>query len=241
MPAPPTGMHPPCPGDTTESPGPRDRETRRHPDTQKPRVMMRQGNWACSHRKPKLKCKLEALKEVSILSQRLQESPKRTTEALGLRASKQGGCTKHRLSVCGRTCRIQCAGSVWTLLLHSECAVCVDMPSRSSGGSLSSQDGQPARPSPTCAPTEIPPGHPSLPMCPWLAAMQASPSPPLASGPPSKAPYPCFSYTGLSGLLWLQTLRDFALLSLNTDRSAWCPGGPTHWPPPLPLGSQGPE
>lgn len=58
-------------------------------------------------------------------------------------------------------------------------------------------------------------------MCPWLAATQASPSTPLASGPPSKTPYPCFSYTGLSGLLWLQ-----ALLSLNTDHSAWCPGGP---------------
>ena len=123
---------------------------------------MRQGNWACSHRKPKLKCKLEALKEGSILSQRLQESPKRTTEALGLRASKQRGCTKHGLSVCGCTCHIQCAGSVWTLLLHSACAVCVDMPSRSSGGSLSSQDGQPALPSPTCAPTETPPRPPFL-------------------------------------------------------------------------------
>ena len=130
---------------------------------------MRQGNWACSHRKPKLKCKLEALKEGSILSQRLQESPKRTTEALGLRASKQRGCTKHGLSVCGCTCHIQCAGSVWTLLLHSACAVCVDMPSRSSGGSLSSQDGQPALPSPTCAPTETPPATLPYPCVPdWL-------------------------------------------------------------------------
>ena len=51
---------------------------------------------------------------------------------------------------------IQCAGSVWTRLLHSACGVCVDMPCGSSGGSLSSQDGQPAPPSPTCAPTETP-------------------------------------------------------------------------------------
>ena len=103
----PTGMCPLCPGDAAESPRARDRETHRHShpetETRKPRATTRQGTRACSRTTPKLKCKSETSKEISILRQRLQECLEgghRTSGQAGLRASRQGGYA--RRVVCGR-------------------------------------------------------------------------------------------------------------------------------------------
>lgn len=131
--------------------------------------------------------------------------------------------------------RTQCAGSVRTLLLHSACAVCVDMPSRSSGGSLSSQDGQPAPCSPTCAPTETPRPpfltHVSLAGC--YAGLPINPSGLRAS------------LQGTLPLLLLHRPERPALAPsppVTQHRPlSLVPRGPTHWPPPLSPGAQGLE
>ena len=150
------------------------RRTDTHPETETrtPRAATRRGTRACSCTKSKLKCKSETSKETSILRQRLQESPEgghRTSGQAGLRASTQGGCA--RCVVCGRA-------------YHAHQVV---------RGQLQ-QPGHTACPAPappSIAPAESHPGHPSLPVSPRRAAIRASPSPPLASGPPSEAPYPC--------------------------------------------------
>lgn len=121
-----------------------------------------------------------------------------------------------------QTRRLRVACGVWTCLPRP--------PGPPGAASAARADSLPPAP-PSIAPAESHPGHPSLPVSPRRAAIQASPSPPLASGPPSEAPYPCCSSTGLRVLLRFETLRDSALLSLDTEPSAWYPGGPTHLAP----------
>lgn len=175
------------------------------------------------------------MKEVSILSQRIQESPKRTTEALGLRASKQGGCTKHGLSVCGCRAAHSARGlcghsySTWHVLSVWTCP-----PDPLGAASAARMDSLlPAHPPVPPLRPPRPPflTHVSLAGC--YAGLPINPSGLRASlqdtlpllllhGPERPAPAPSPPVT---------QHRPLSLV----------PRGPTHWPPPLSPGAQGLE
>ena len=171
----PAGTCPLCPGDTAESPRARDKETHRH--TPRDRDADTQGSDETGN--PGLLLH-EIKTEVQIrnLERNLHSAPE-TPRIPGRRpqdlwaGGAQGLHTRRLRAVCG----------VWTCLPRP--------PGRPGAASAARAHSLPPPAPPSIAPAESHPGHPSLPVSPRRAAIRASPSPPLASGPPSEAPYPC--------------------------------------------------